>query len=71
MDHFRDGETRKILRSDAIISTPFRKQKYRTIDYYDESIILLGTGLRISELYGLARADIDFEKRGTRMVSLK
>lgn len=29
--------------------------------YYDEIVILLGTGLRISELYGLTKADIDFE----------
>lgn len=28
--------------------------------YYDEIVILLGTGLRISELYGLTRSDIDF-----------
>ena len=31
--------------------------------YYDELIILLGTGLRISELCGLTETDIDFEKR--------
>lgn len=32
--------------------------------YYDEIVILLGTGLRISELYGLTRSDIDL-KNGT------
>ena len=31
--------------------------------YYDEIIILLGTGLRISELCGLTENDIDFENR--------
>ena len=31
--------------------------------YYDELIILLGTGLRISELCGLTDTDIDFENR--------
>lgn len=31
--------------------------------YYDELIILLGTGLRISELCGLTVRDIDFENR--------
>ena len=31
--------------------------------YYDEMIILLGTGLRISELCGLTDADLDFENR--------
>ena len=31
--------------------------------YYDETIILLGTGLRISELCGLTDKDIDFENK--------
>lgn len=31
--------------------------------YYDDILILLGTGLRISELCGLTLSDIDFEKR--------
>ena len=31
--------------------------------YYDEIIILLGTGLRISELCGLTENDIDFERK--------
>lgn len=31
--------------------------------YYDEIVILLGTGLRISELCGLTDADIDFENK--------
>ena len=31
--------------------------------YYDEIVILLGTGLRISELCGLTDADLDFEDR--------
>lgn len=31
--------------------------------YYDEMIILLGTGLRISELCGLTDADLDFENK--------
>lgn len=35
--------------------------------YYDEVVILLGTGLRISELYGLTKADIDFENRIIRV----
>lgn len=32
-------------------------------NYYDDIAILLGTGLRVSELYGLTRSDIDFERR--------
>lgn len=35
--------------------------------YYDEIVILLGTGLRISELYGLTKADIDFQKQRIRV----
>jgi len=35
--------------------------------YYDEIIILLGTGLRISELYGLTKSDIDFKNRRIRI----
>ena len=31
--------------------------------YYDEVVILLETGLRISELCGLTPADLNFEKR--------
>ena len=31
--------------------------------YYDEVVILLETGLRISEFCGLTPADLDFEKR--------
>lgn len=31
--------------------------------YYDEIIILLGTGLRISEFCGLTETDLDFEKK--------
>ena len=30
--------------------------------YYDDIVILLGTGMRISELYGLTQNDIDFRK---------
>lgn len=35
--------------------------------YYDEVVILLGTGLRISELYGLTKADIDFQRQRIRV----
>lgn len=31
--------------------------------YYDDIVILMGTGLRVSELYGLTKADVDFERR--------
>ena len=32
-------------------------------NYYDDIVILLGTGLSASELYGLTKADIDFDRR--------
>lgn len=32
-------------------------------NYYDDIVILIGTGLRVSELYGLTKVDIDFERR--------
>lgn len=35
--------------------------------YYDEVVVLLGTGLRISELCGLTKSDIDFERRRIRV----
>lgn len=31
--------------------------------YYDEIVILLHTALRVSELYGLTKADVDLERR--------
>lgn len=35
--------------------------------HYNEIVILLGTGLRVSELYGLTKSDIDFENRKIRI----
>lgn len=32
-------------------------------NYYDDVVILLGTGLRVSELCGLTKNDLDFERR--------
>lgn len=63
-----DSETRKAL-------TPSEKTKFLDYvlgdkcrrRYYDEIIILLGTGLRISELYGLTKADVDFKERRIRV----
>lgn len=36
-------------------------------NYYNDILILMGTGLRVSELYGLTTADIDFERRCVRV----
>lgn len=38
-------------------------QDYGNGNYYDDIVILLGTGLRVSELYGLTKNDIDFKTR--------
>ena len=38
-------------------------REYGDGNYYDDILVLLGTGLRVSELYGLTKADIDFERR--------
>ena len=35
--------------------------------YYDQLVILLGTGLRVSELFGLTLADVDFKRRRIRV----
>lgn len=36
---------------------------YGKDNYYDDIVILLGTGLRVSELYGLTKSDLDFDRR--------
>ena len=36
---------------------------YGKDNYYDDIVILLGTGMRVSELYGLTKADIDLDRR--------
>lgn len=35
--------------------------------YYDEFVVLLGTGMRVSEFCGLTRDDLDFEQRRIRV----
>lgn len=40
---------------------------YGNGNYYDDIVILMGTGLRVSELYGLTKSDIDFERRCIRI----
>lgn len=35
--------------------------------HYDEIVILLGTGVRISELYGLTKSDVDFQNGVVRI----
>ena len=45
----------------------FIRESKHYSQYYDEIIILLETGIRVSELYGLTRADLDFEARRIRV----
>ena len=49
------------MQEESLIS--FVKSDKVYYKYYDELIILLGTGLRISEFCGLTDSDIDFENR--------
>ncbi len=35
--------------------------------YYDEFVVLLGTGMRVSEFCGLTKNDLDFESRRIRV----
>ena len=35
--------------------------------YYDEFVVLLGTGIRVSEFCGLTKADLDFDERRIRV----
>ena len=35
--------------------------------YYDECVVLLGTGMRVSEFCGLTKSDLDFENRRIRV----
>lgn len=35
--------------------------------YYDEFVVLLGTGMRVSEFCGLTKSDLDFEQRRIRV----
>ena len=35
--------------------------------YYDEFVVLLGTGMRVSEFCGLTKSDLDFENRRVRV----
>lgn len=62
-----------IIPDDAVKRTALTKQQQENYlrfiqengqdNYYDDIIILMGTGLRVSELYGLTKKDVDFKKR--------
>lgn len=62
-----------IIPDDAVKRTALTKQQQENYlrfiqengqdNYYDDIVILMGTGLRVSELYGLTKKDVDFKKR--------
>ena len=62
-----------IILDDAVKRTALTKQQQENYlrfiqengqdNYYDDIVILMGTGLRVSELYGLTKKDVDFKKR--------
>lgn len=62
-----------IIPDDAVKRTALTKQQQENYlrfiqengqdNYYYDIVILIGTGLRVSELYGLTKKDVDFKKR--------
>ena len=59
-----DTEPKKALTAEQAESlVSFARSDSSYSRYADEIIILLGSGLRISELCGLTKSDIDFEKK--------
>ena len=70
-------QMRDLLPDDAFkrnaLTTEQQKQylqfikEYGRGNYYDDIEILIGTGLRISELYGLTKNDVDFQNRCIRI----
>ena len=62
-----------IIPDDAVKRTALTKQQQENYlrfiqengqdNYYDDIVILMGTGLRVSELYGLTKKDGDLKKR--------
>lgn len=69
-----DFQLNTVIKDDTEPKVPLTPEQERSLlsfiqndsiyqKYYDEVIILLGTGLRISELCGLTETDLDFENR--------
>ena len=59
-----DSVERKALTDDEVAKfLAFVKEDRCRIRHYNEIAILLGTGLRISELYGLTVSDVDLKNR--------
>ena len=69
-----DFDIRDVIQNDTVPKVPLSPEQQRSFldfiqndevyrKYYDEIIILLGTGLRVSELCGLTDAQVDFERK--------
>lgn len=69
-----DFKLTDVILNDTEVKTPLTAEQEKSLldflqtdkvyrKYYDEIVILLRTGLRISEFCGLTRSDIDLEKR--------
>lgn len=58
-----DAELRNALTKEQQAAFLTFIREHGSGNYYDDIVILLECGLRVSELYGLTKKDIDFEKR--------
>ena len=63
-----DSETRIALDPEQLeLWMSFLRNDSHYRQYYDEFVVLLGTGMRISEFCGLTKKDLDFEERKIRV----
>lgn len=63
-----DSETRIALDPEQLeLWMDFIRNDKHYCKYYDEFVVLLGTGMRISEFCGLTKKDLDFKERKIRV----
>ena len=63
-----DSKARAALTEEEVkIWMDFIKNDRTYCKYYDEFVVLLGTGMRVSEFCGLTKKDLDFENRRIRV----
>ena len=58
-----DAEERVALTKDQVEQYLSFIREHGSGNYYNDIVILAGTGMRVSELYGLTKSDLDFERR--------
>ena len=65
----RNDSERRIALTEEQLRTwmDFIRQDETYSKYYDEFVVLLDTGLRVSEFCGLTRKDLDFKNRRIRV----